>query len=87
LSFLERLMHDPAFAWLRPLSALVVALDQWLDAPDDEAALAAELADELRRLLAPDPAGDPFQRRYAELMQRSPAIILTHAAAVRALGR
>ena len=85
--FVERLMLDPAFAWLRPLSALIVAMDEWLDARDAEPALADALADELRVLLVADADGGAFQQRYAELLQRSPAIILAHAAAIRGLGR
>ncbi|HVV86190.1 MAG TPA: hypothetical protein VHE35_24210 [Kofleriaceae bacterium] len=83
-TFLDRLLHDPAFAWLKPLSALIVAFDEWLDDEAAEPAAAAELAGELRRLLVPDAAGDPFQQRYAELLPRNPAIVLAHAAALRA---
>lgn len=85
--FVERLMIDPAFAWLRPLSAVIVAMDEWLDARDAEAAVADALADELRTLLVPDASGGAFQQRYAELLARSPTIILAHAAAIRVLGR
>ena len=81
--FLDRLLHDPQFAWLKPLSALIVAMDQWLD--DPEPTDATELADELRRLLVPAADGDAFQRRYADLLQLHPAIILAHAAVRAAL--
>lgn len=83
-AFLDRLMHDPALAWLKPLSALIVAMDESLD---DDAAGADDLADELRRLLVPDDLGDDFQRTYADRLQRNPAIVMTHAAALRALRR
>lgn len=85
--FLERLMHDPALAWLSPMSQLIVAMDEWLDAADAEAATAAELAAELRGLLAPDAAGDAFQREYADRLQQSPAVVLAHAATLRVLPR
>lgn len=94
-AFLDRLMHDPALAWLKPLSAVIVAMDEWLEgdaaggATDAAAAAAPEPADdlaaELRRLLVADAAGDGFQRRYAALLQDSPAIVLAHAGVVRAL--
>ena len=83
--FLDRLLHDPAFAWLKPLSATIVAFDELLDAePDPDAAGA--LIDEVRRLLVPDPAGDAFARRYTDLLQH-PTIILAHAATTAALPR
>lgn len=84
--FVDRLMTDPAFAWLRPLNAMIVAMDEWLDARDAEPEVAAGLAGELRQMLAPDPEGDAFQRQYHDLLQRNPTIILAHAAAVRLLG-
>lgn len=83
---LERLLHDPDFGWLKPLSAVIVAMDEWLDAADADPAMPVELAAELRRLLVAEPAGDAFQRRYADLLQHSPAVILAHAAVTRALG-
>ena len=83
--FLDRLLHHPAFTWLKPLSATIVAFDEYLDAAADPDAAAA-LISELRRLLVPDPAGDDFARRYAVLLQH-PAIILAHAATTAALPR
>ena len=83
---LEHLLHDPDFGWLKPLSAVIVAMDEWLDAADADPAMPIELAAELRRLLVAEPAGDAFQRRYADLLQHSPAVILAHAAVTRALG-
>jgi hypothetical protein len=33
--FFQLLTNDPWFAWLRPISQLIVAIDETLDAPDD----------------------------------------------------
>jgi hypothetical protein len=84
--FLERLMHDESFAWLKLMSAVIVGLDEWLDDTAADEAGADAYVEELRRLLAPDPAGDHFQRRYAELLQSSPAVVMAHSAVTRALG-
>ena len=86
-NLLTALMNDAQFAWLRPLSAVIVAMDEWLDAREAEVDVADALADELRTLLVPDASGGAFQQRYAELLARNPTIILAHAAAIRALGR
>lgn len=83
--FLERLMHDEAYAWLKSMSAIIVGLDEWLEDDAATADAARAYADELRRLTSPDPAGDHFQRRYGELLQASPAVILAHADLLRAL--
>ncbi len=85
--FWDRLISDPALGWLGPLTALIVAMDEWLDDADATAADAGALAAEVARLLMPADDGDPFQRRYAELLQRDPAIVMAHAAARRALPR
>jgi hypothetical protein len=82
--FLERLLHDEVHAWLKSMSAVIVGFDEWLDDPDG--AIAADgYVDELRRMIVPDPAGDSFQRRYAELMQDRSDVIMAHAAVLRAL--
>ncbi|HVK76562.1 MAG TPA: hypothetical protein VM734_24720 [Kofleriaceae bacterium] len=82
---LHMLTTEAELAWLRPLSAVIVRMDEWLDAAEppageDDAAIA-----ELRRLLTPDPDGDDFQRRYVVLLQRSPDVVIAHAATTRAL--
>src|SRR5262249_52741281 len=86
-AFLERLMHDQAHAWLKSMSALIVGLDEWLEEPAADDGIAAAHVAELRRILSPAPAGDPFQRRYAELLQESPAVVLAHADVMRAMPR
>lgn len=85
--FFERLTSDPALAWLAPLTQLIVAMDEWLDDAEATSAAAVELAAEVARLLVPADDGDRFQRQYAVLMQREPAVVLAHAAVGRALPR
>ena len=41
-AFLEVLVNDPAFAWLRPWTALVVRMDDALDTAPGDADVAAE---------------------------------------------
>lgn len=76
---LQLAIGDPQFAWLRPLSELVVRIDELIDAdepatPDDVRAL----ADEARLLLMPADAATFFGRRYLESLQEEPAIVLAH---------
>jgi hypothetical protein len=62
-----------------------VRLDELVD---DESPRDEELRDciaELRALLAPHPAGTPFQRKYAEIIQRSPNVVVAHGATMSTL--
>ena len=79
--FLKVLMDGPQFAWLKPLTALIVRLDEALEDNQDGAAA----IDELRRLLAPDEHGSVFQQRYAGVLQRSPDAVVNHGWTLRAL--
>lgn len=81
-AFLQLVIHDPWFAWMRPISELIVQMDQWLDeghaapgAPDDAEILLAQARDRLR----PDVEGAEFQRRYYHLVQAEPAVAVAHA--------
>lgn len=81
-ALLQLVLHDPWFAWLRPLSELIVQMDDWLDedrktpsSPDLAEILLAQLRDRLR----PDAAGAEFQQRYYRLLQEHPAVAVTHA--------
>jgi hypothetical protein len=78
--FLKALIDDPAFAWLGALTALIVRLEEV-----EPAAVPKEYVAELRRLLKPDAAGSPFQRKYAELLQKRPEALVAHGAVMRAL--
>ncbi|MEX5217306.1 MAG: hypothetical protein NW701_05720 [Nitrospira sp.] len=77
---LQLVMKDPWFAWLHPLSNLVVRIDQMLE-EETEASLAkaAVLLDEARALLQPSEIGDGFERSYYEALQRMPDVVLAHA--------
>jgi hypothetical protein len=79
--FLQTLIADPAFAWLAPLTTLIVRLDE-LDAeenPDAERSASSKAA---RALLVEQQS--EFRRRSAELVQRSPDVAFAYAAARRA---
>lgn len=83
---LQLVINDPWFAWLHPLSELVVRIDETIgpDAPATESDGAA-LVDQIERLLSPAENGEVFARRYFEALQRQPAVVLAHADVRRAL--
>jgi hypothetical protein len=78
--FLQLLMQDPWFAWLKPISQMIVSMDEALDMkePPDDAAVEA-LLKETRVLLAPSESGEGFSRHYFDALQRDPNVILAHA--------
>jgi len=57
-------LNDPWFYWLRPISTLVIQIDDWLDAdpPAPDAANTAELLLAQVRTACPDAAGADFQQ-------------------------
>ena len=86
-AFLQLVLGDAWFAWLRPLSQLMVQLDT-LDEEDEVSAsgqIIALLAS-VRVLLTPSEEGDGFGRHYYDALQREPDVGLAHAA-VKALLR
>jgi hypothetical protein len=79
--FLELLLHDPWFAWLQPISQLIVAMDDALEekeAPLSEAAVDA-MANQTRLLLQVSEEGDGSSKHYFEALQRDPGVVLAHA--------
>ena len=78
--YLNLVMDDPAFQWLRELSAFIVMVDEALaqKAPPIAEEDAERLVAQARGLLSPAPQGIGFARRYFELMQREAAAVLAH---------
>jgi len=75
---------DPWFAWLTPVTRLVAAMDEMLDAKEPLTADGVEsLIRQTGTLLVATADGDGFSRHYDEALQRSPDVILAHAAAAR----
>jgi hypothetical protein len=80
-------INDPAFAWLRLLSALIVQIDEKLDDKDNpmtSVQVAAERK-EIRELLTPSQVGNDFQRNYHWALQESPDVVIAHATLIKGL--
>jgi len=77
---LQLVMTDPWFAWLRPMSGLVVRIDEALDskepATDEEV---RTLIEDVRVLIKPSETAADFQKHYYEALQRDTNSILAHA--------
>jgi hypothetical protein len=85
--FLQLVMNDPWFAWLRQLSELIVEMDELLatkETPREATALA--LIRQASILLTPSASGSEFQRKYFAAMQQSPEVVLAHSEFASVLG-
>ena len=87
-ALLQLVINDPWFAWLHPLSELVVRIDVALQpdgaASDTDGQL---LLEQVERLLSPAQGVEPFAQRYYEALQRQPAVITAHGDVRRLLKR
>ena len=82
--FLQLVTNDPWFAWLHPLSLLIVAMDEALDAEEPlTAARVDALVQQSKGLLVASEDGEGFAGHYYEAMQRDPDVVLAHADAAK----
>ncbi len=85
--YLNLVMHNPWFAWLRHLSELIVQIDEVLDTRNPAyEATATALIEQSRMLLTPSESGPEFQRKYFVSVQESPEVVLAHAEFAKILG-
>jgi hypothetical protein len=84
--FLQLLTSDPWFAWLSPVSQLITAMDELLDAKEPlTAAMVDAVAARAKSLLVATESGEGFSRHYDEALQRAPDVVFAHAAFAKLL--
>lgn len=73
-----QIVSDPVrYGWLKPFTALILAIDD----EDYEGDVVADA----RELLLPPKADTPFGRRYLSLMQADPGLVVEHRAVTKLL--
>jgi hypothetical protein len=78
---LRVVMVDPHFAWLRPVSELIVRIDEAIEAEaPDIATDVAGILGQARALVAPTAMGDRYAQRYHAALQEHPDAVLAHRA-------
>jgi hypothetical protein len=83
---LQLLIHDEWFAWLRPISELVVRIDEEQEADEpmtEQGAIALLL--QVRGLLLPSDENEEFSKKYQLALQQDPASTAAHAEIARLL--
>jgi len=75
-AFLQLLIGDEKFAWLRPTTMLIVQVDEALAAkkPPATQPQLEQLKSDIEALFSPSTDGDGFWKRYAVVIQRDPAV-------------
>lgn len=85
---LQAIFDDPAFAWLRTMSGLIVRIDEALEVkpsrPDAELTETGPLMAAARELIAPE-AGSSYAMRYHAALQEMPEAVLAHRDLVQLL--
>ena len=82
--YLNLVLNDPWFTWLRELSQFIVLIDETLGFEEPATAADADrLIAQARELISPAENGSGFRHRYFEAMQRDPAVVLAHGDMVR----
>ena len=85
--FFQLVSSDPWFAWLRPISQLIVAMDEALDADEPLTSDSVDmLMNESVFLLLPAKGGGEFGERYMAALQRDPHVVLAHAKVAKRIG-
>jgi hypothetical protein len=82
---LQLLTDDPFFGWLKPVTSLIVDIDE-MARTDFEAADVAAIAGRIDRLFSAKAEG-AFSAQYIPMLQRSVDIAIGHAALRKAVSR
>lgn len=79
-ALLQLVMRHPWFGWFRPVSELVVQIDEMIDSEEPITEADSEaLLREIRSLLNPSIEGEEFGIKYHDILQQDPGVILAHA--------
>ncbi|SRR6266404_4223885 len=75
---LQLVINHPQFAWLRQISALVVQIDETLDADEPVMPDVQSLLGQTRSLFTSS-ADKTFREKYQAALQRSPEAVMAHS--------
>jgi hypothetical protein len=83
---LKVIVEDPQFAWLRPISELIVRIDETVDMEQADGAVDIDaLIARARDVVAPNEAGTPNAQRYHTALQDHPDAVFAHRAVTNVL--
>ena len=83
---LKAIVEDQQFGWLRPISELIVRIDQTVDGePQNGPVDVHALISRAREVTAADEAGTPNAQRYHAALQEHPDAVFAHRAVTNVL--
>jgi hypothetical protein len=84
---LKVIVSDPQFAWLRPMSELIVRIDESLEivALDGPEIDVDWIVAQARTFISPDETGTPYAQRYHAALQDHPDAVFAHRAVTTVL--
>ena len=87
-AFLQLLISDSWFAWLKPMTALVVEIDETLAARDlADTDDFRQLISRAGILLNPEEANHGFAEHYSDVIQRDSGVAYLHVQIIRQIHR
>ncbi len=79
--FLQLLIANEDFAWLRFFSEMIVKIDEMLDSKEPvREEDSSGIVSNARKLLDPSAIGEVFAAKYQDALQRDAAIVIAHQA-------
>lgn len=76
---LNALLNDPQFAWLRPISQLIVRIDELLGEKTPPMRNDVDaVVSQVRSLTSPNADGNIYERRYDTVLQEHPDAVFAH---------
>lgn len=85
--FLQLLLQDPFFVWLRPFSGLIAQMDEALAAPEGVSEESAgAFAAQARALISTAEEGAGVESRYGVVRGRDPDVLFAHVELARRIG-
>jgi hypothetical protein len=77
---LNALLNDPQFAWLRPISQLIVRIDELLGekTPPPMRNDVDAVVSQVKALTSPNADGNIYERRYDTVLQEHPDAVFAH---------
>jgi hypothetical protein len=83
---LKVIVEDPQFAWLRPMSELIVRIDETMEMEGDDGAGAVDaLVGRARALVLPEDPTNAHAQRYHAALQEHPDAVFAHRAVTNVL--
>ena len=85
---LNALLNDPQFAWLRPISQLIVRIDELLgDKTPPMRNDVDAVVSQVKALTSPNAEGNIYERRYDTVLQEHPDAVFAHRDVLKLLKR